>query len=71
MANDGQSARLGEYLSLGFLLPVSTVVGYTIGYLMDKEFDTDWMYLAGLILGTVAGFVKLIQLLMRKKSDGQ
>jgi F0F1-type ATP synthase assembly protein I len=58
-------------MSLGFLLPVSTLAGYAIGYLMDKEFDTKWMYIAGLILGSVAGFVKLIQQLTRDMRDGE
>jgi F0F1-type ATP synthase assembly protein I len=58
-------------MSLGFLLPVSTLAGYLIGYLMDKEFDTKWMYIAGMILGTVAGFVKLIRQLTRDMRDGE
>jgi F0F1-type ATP synthase assembly protein I len=62
---------VGEYTSLAFLLPVSAFVGYLIGYLLDKKFGSHWMYLAGLILGIVAGFVKLIQQLMRDTRDGE
>jgi F0F1-type ATP synthase assembly protein I len=64
-------ARVGEYISLGFLLPASTLAGYVIGYLMDKEFDTRWMYIAGIVLGSVAGFVKLVQQLTRDMRDGE
>jgi F0F1-type ATP synthase assembly protein I len=61
---------LGEYTSLAFLLPVTAVVGYGIGYLLDQEFETKWMYIAGLILGVVAGFVQLIRQLTRDMRDG-
>jgi F0F1-type ATP synthase assembly protein I len=65
------SARVGEYLSLGFLLPVTTVAGGLIGYLMDKEFGTAWMYIPGLILGAVGGFVELIRQLTRDLRHGK
>jgi len=29
-------ATVGEYMGLAFLLPVSSFVGYAIGYLLDK-----------------------------------
>lgn len=60
---------VGEYTSLAFLLPVSALVGYGIGYFLDKELGTRWIYIPGLILGIVAGFVQLIRQLMRDTSD--
>jgi F0F1-type ATP synthase assembly protein I len=60
---------VGEYTSLAFVLPVSSLLGYVIGYLLDKEFKTTWLYLAGLILGIVAGFVQLIRQVMRDTRD--
>jgi F0F1-type ATP synthase assembly protein I len=60
---------VGEYTSLAFLLPVATLVGYVIGYLLDKAFGTHWIYIPGLILGIVSGFVQLIRQLMRDTSD--
>jgi F0F1-type ATP synthase assembly protein I len=56
---------VGEYTSLAFLLPVATLVGYVIGYLLDKAFHTHWIYIPGLILGIVSGFMQLIRQLMR------
>ncbi len=61
---------VGEYTSLAFLLPVSAFVGYLIGYMLDKEFDTTWMYIAGLLVGIAAGFVQLVKQLMRDTRDG-
>ena len=60
---------VGEYTSLAFLLPVSAVVGYGIGYLLAGEFEAEWLKIAGLILGIAAGMVQLIRQLMRDTKD--
>jgi F0F1-type ATP synthase assembly protein I len=60
---------VGEYTSLAFLLPVSALIGYVLGYMLDKEFDTTWMYIPCLILGIAAGFVQLVRQLMRDSKD--
>jgi len=60
---------VGEYTSLAFLLPTTTVVGYIIGYYLDKAFHTDFLYLVFLILGIASGFVQLIRQLMRDTHD--
>jgi F0F1-type ATP synthase assembly protein I len=62
-------ALANEYMELAFLLPVSTFIGYAIGYLLDKAFGTHFLYLVFLILGTVAGFVQLIRRFTRDKTD--
>ncbi|MEO8597898.1 MAG: AtpZ/AtpI family protein [Candidatus Solibacter sp.] len=69
MAKKPWPVMVGEYTSLAVMLPASAVVGYILGYLLDKEFETGWMYIAGLILGIVAGFVQLIRQLMRDTKD--
>ena len=60
---------VGEYTSLAFLLPVSALVGYGIGYFLAGEFQADWLKIAGLILGIAAGMVQLIRQLMRDTKD--
>ena len=60
---------VGEYTSLAFLLPVSAVVGYAIGYVLDKQFGTHWLYIPFLILGIAAGFVQLVRQLLRDTKD--
>ena len=60
---------VGEYTSLALLLPSATLVGYIIGYLLDKAFGTHWLYILFLILGIVSGFVQLIRQLMRDTRD--
>jgi F0F1-type ATP synthase assembly protein I len=65
------AARYAEYSGLALLLPVSTFVGYLIGYWLDKAFGTAWLRIAFLILGSVAGFVALIREIMRdSRNDG-
>ena len=64
------SAQVGQYLSLALLLPVSTFVGYAIGYLLDRVFGTKFMIIPFLILGTAAGFVQLYRQLTRDTKDG-
>ena len=57
--------QVGEYSSLAFMLPASTLIGYGIGYLLDRAFHTHFLYIPFLILGIAAGFVQLIRQLMR------
>ena len=71
MAKRPWPVLVGEYTSLAFLLPVSALLGYGLRYLLDKEFETTWIYIVGLILGIVAGFVQLIRQLLRDTRDGQ
>jgi len=62
-------AMVSEYTALAFLLPVSTFVGYAIGYMLDKYFGTQYLYLIFLLLGIASGFVQLIRQLMRDTRD--
>jgi F0F1-type ATP synthase assembly protein I len=62
-------AMVSEYTALAFLLPVSTLVGYSIGYILDKYFGTHYLYLVFLLLGIASGFVQLIRQLMRDTRD--
>ncbi|HYW41618.1 MAG TPA: AtpZ/AtpI family protein [Bryobacteraceae bacterium] len=62
-------ARAAEYSSLALMLPVSTLVGYVIGYYLDKAFGTERLRIVFLILGSVAGFVQLIRQVMRDTRD--
>ncbi|HEU0141401.1 MAG TPA: AtpZ/AtpI family protein [Bryobacteraceae bacterium] len=51
----------GEYLSLAFLLPSATFVGYAIGYFLDRTFGTSFLYLVFLLLGIAGGFIQLVR----------
>lgn len=63
------SAQVGQYLSLALLLPVSTAVGYGLGYLLDRILGTHFLKIVFLILGTVSGFVQMYRQLSRDISN--
>ncbi len=53
--------QLARYSQLALVLPACTFVGWLIGVALDKWLHTTWLYLLGLILGIIAGFVELIR----------
>ena len=55
----------GEYSALGFVLPSSVFAGYLIGYLLDKQFGTHYLYLVFLVLGIIAGFIQIFRFLKK------
>ena len=62
-------AMVGDYTALAMVLPISTFVGYGMGYLLDKLFHTHFLYVVFLILGTVSGFVQVVRQLLRDTSE--
>ncbi|HKI27503.1 MAG TPA: AtpZ/AtpI family protein [Candidatus Sulfotelmatobacter sp.] len=57
--------QFARYSQLAFALPAATVVGWLIGALLDRWLHTTWLYLVGILLGIVAGFVELIRTVLR------
>ena len=57
--------QVGEYTSLAFMLPAATLVGYAIGYLLDRALGTTFLKIVFLLLGIAAGFVQLIRQVLR------
>jgi len=60
--------QLANYSQLAFIFPAATVVGWLIGVALDRWLHTTWLYLGGLILGIIAGFVELIRLVTSSES---
>ena len=54
-----------RYSQLAFVLPAAVVVGLLIGKLLDYWLHTHWIFLAGIIIGAIAGFVDIIHTVMR------
>jgi F0F1-type ATP synthase assembly protein I len=61
--------QLARYSQLAFIFPAATVAGWLIGVGLDRWLHTTWLYLAGLILGIVAGFVELIRAVTSSDSE--
>ncbi len=58
---------LGKYLNLALLLPISTLVGFVIGYGLDAIFHTGWIRFVFLVVGALAGFVEAFRVLTQEK----
>lgn len=55
------ASEVGKYLNVGLLLPISTFVGFSMGYGLDLLFHTHWLRFVFLCLGTIAGFIEMIR----------
>ena len=63
------TAQAGEYMALGMALPVSTFVGYAIGYYIDKWLGTHVFYFIFLLLGIASGLIQLIRKVTKDSGD--
>lgn len=61
--------QVANYSQLAFIFPAATVAGWLLGVGLDRWLHTTWLYLVGLILGIVAGFVELIRAVSRADSE--
>ena len=61
--------QIAKYSQLAFVFPAATVAGWLVGLGLDHLFHTRWLYLVGLILGIIAGFVELIRTATSASSD--
>ena len=68
MPKDNLYRQIGKYYGLAFLLPTSILIGYVIGYFLDKAFGTTYLKLVFLFLGIASGMIELIREL--SKDDG-
>ena len=59
----------GEYSNLAFALPVSCLVGYALGYYLDKFFETHFLYIVFLLLGIAAGFLQIYRQVSKETKD--
>jgi F0F1-type ATP synthase assembly protein I len=66
-SNQSASVLWARYSQLAFILPAAVVVGLLIGKLLDYWLHTKWLFLAGIILGAVVGFVDMIRMITKQK----
>jgi len=57
-----------RYSQIAFILPAAVVVGLLLGKLLDYWLHTHWLFLVGIIIGAIAGFVDIIRTITRDKS---
>lgn len=61
--------QVESLIQLALMLPVATVVGWLIGVGLDKWLHQHWIYIAGLILGAVAGFVEIFRVIAAQSKE--
>ncbi len=55
--------KVEKLTQIAFALPVAVFVGWLIGAGLDKLLHRHWIYIAGLVLGVVAGFVQIFRMI--------
>lgn len=55
------------YAHLAVTLPLTTLIGWAIGVGLDRWLHTTWLYVVGMIMGIVAGFVDLVRTATRNQ----
>jgi len=61
--------QLAKYSEIAVIFPAATVTGWLLGLALDRWLHTTWLYLAGLLLGIVAGFIQLIRMVSSSRAD--
>ena len=58
---DSIPIQVGKYYGMIFVLPAAALVGYGIGYGLDKLFHTGFLKIVFLLLGVAAGLIDLFR----------
>lgn len=61
--------QVARYSEIAVIFPAATVVGWLAGVGLDRWLHTHWLYLVGLVLGIVAGFVQLIRMVSSSSAE--
>ncbi|HEY6390071.1 MAG TPA: AtpZ/AtpI family protein [Bryobacteraceae bacterium] len=69
MPKDNLVKQLGKYYGVVFLLPASILVGWIVGYFLDKVFGTQILKIVFLFLGVAAGIIEVIRELSAADAD--
>lgn len=61
--------RAERLMQIAFILPAAVVVGWLAGAGLDKWLHQHWIYLAGIVVGCVAGFVEVFRLVLSNEKE--
>lgn len=51
-----------KMIQVAFVLPCSVLIGWAIGWLLDRGLHQSWIYLVGIVFGGVSGLVYAVRL---------
>lgn len=57
----GSMEQIAKYSELALVMPAGAVGGWIVGAFLDHRFGTHWIYLLGLVLGAIGGFVRVVR----------
>ena len=63
--------RAEKMTQIAFVLPAAVLVGWLAGAGLDKWLHTHWIYIPGILLGVVAGFVQIFRLIATAGGDAR
>ncbi|MGA7463677.1 MAG: AtpZ/AtpI family protein [Candidatus Korobacteraceae bacterium] len=66
--NDNAAVVWARYSQIAFIIPAAVIVGLLVGKLFDHWLHTRWLFLVGIILGSISGFVEMIRMITRQKN---
>lgn len=70
MPKNDMMQQFGKYYGVVFLVPASVLVGFGIGYGLDKLFGTGFLKIIFLFLGLASGMIELIRELNKDDAGG-
>lgn len=50
-----------KLMNMAFVLPSAVVIGWGVGWWIDKQLHQRWVFIAGIVFGSVAGLYYVIQ----------
>jgi ATP synthase protein I len=64
--NQNTAVIWARYSQIAFVIPAAVVIGLFLWKLLDYWLHTHWLFLVGIIIGAVAGFVDVIRTVIRQ-----
>jgi F0F1-type ATP synthase assembly protein I len=58
-----------KLMQLAFMIPAATLIGWFGGALLDRAFHQHWIYIVGLLLGAVAGFMQTFRIVLQNMKE--
>jgi F0F1-type ATP synthase assembly protein I len=57
----GELVKAEAMIQLALAVPGGCLIGWLIGVWLDHHFHTDWIQIAGIVVGAIAGFLQIFR----------
>ena len=55
--------KFEKLTQIALVLPVAVLLGWALGWGLDRLLHRHWIYIVGIVLGTILGFVQLFRMI--------